>query len=83
MFWILATALGAITASLIVLALVRRGRAAPSAAAAEIRIYRDQLDEVERDLARGTLEPEEAERVRLEISRRLLEADRAAAAAAA
>lgn len=41
----------------------------------DIDIYRDQLDEVERDLARGTLDPSEADRTRVEISRRLLAAD--------
>jgi cytochrome c-type biogenesis protein CcmH len=35
-------------------------------------VYRDQLSEVERDLARGVLSPTEAESARLEIQRRLL-----------
>jgi cytochrome c-type biogenesis protein CcmH len=35
-------------------------------------VYRDQLKEVERDLARGVLNPTEAESARLEIQRRLL-----------
>jgi len=41
----------------------------------EIAIYRDQLAEVDRDLARGVLDNAEAERTRTEISRRLLSAD--------
>jgi len=35
-------------------------------------VYRDQLSEVERDLARGVLNPTEADSARLEIQRRLL-----------
>ncbi len=41
-----------------------------------MKVYRDQLAEVERDLARGTLGEAEAERLRLEISRRILDLDR-------
>ncbi len=41
-----------------------------------MKVYRDQLQEVDRDLARGTIGEEEAERIRLEISRRILELDR-------
>ena len=45
--------------------------------ASDMQIYRDQLSELERDLARGTLAPDEAERTRVEISRRILAADKA------
>lgn len=45
----------------------------------EVAVYRAQLAEVERDLARGTLAPAEAERIRTEVGRRLLAADRLAA----
>ena len=41
-----------------------------------MRVYRDQLSEVDRDLARGVLGESEAERLRLEISRRILDLDR-------
>lgn len=44
-----------------------------------MKVYRDQLSEVERDLARGTLAETEAERLRLEISRRILDLDKDAA----
>lgn len=43
----------------------------------EIAIYRDQLGEVDRDVARGVLGQDEAARIRLEVQRRLLDADRA------
>ncbi len=41
-----------------------------------MRVYRDQLSEVDRDLTRGTLQPVEADRLRLEIQRRILDLDR-------
>ena len=40
----------------------------------DARLYRDQLDEVERDLARGTINAGEAEGARAEVSRRLIAA---------
>ena len=41
----------------------------------EVALYRDQLAEIDRDLARGTIGEAEAESARLEVSRRLLAAD--------
>lgn len=75
LFWIVAGSLAALVA-----VLAARPLLAPSpgpAEAPEVAIYRGQLAEVERDVARGTLAPEEAERARTEIARRLLAADRA------
>src|SRR5690606_7973068 len=43
---------------------------------ADLQVYRDQLREVDRDLARGVMPAAEADRARIEISRKLLEADR-------
>ena len=47
---------------------------APAAARAEydLTVFRDQLDEVERDVARGVLTEGEAEAARIEIKRRML-----------
>lgn len=44
----------------------------------DVQVYRDQLGEVERDLARGVIGADEAGRLRTEVSRRLLDADRVA-----
>lgn len=44
----------------------------------QIQIYRDQLAEVDRDAERGVLDADEAGRLRLEVSRRLLDADKVA-----
>ncbi|SEW21414.1 cytochrome c-type biogenesis protein CcmH [Aliiroseovarius sediminilitoris] len=46
----------------------------------DMKVYRDQLSELDRDVARGTVTAQDAERARIEISRRLLEADKAAQA---
>ncbi len=76
-FWIVALALAAVSALLIVLALLRGGGQAVEAADYDLKVYRDQLREVEKDVARRVLSPEEAERATIEISRRILEADQA------
>ena len=44
----------------------------------DIAIYRAQLDEIDRDLERDLLAPDEAERARTEVARRLLAANKAA-----
>ncbi|SMX30737.1 c-type cytochrome biogenesis protein CcmI [Octadecabacter ascidiaceicola] len=59
-----------------------RGPSDEAAEDTDIDIYRDQLLEVDRDLARGVLDEAEAERTRTEVSRRLLTADSNARAAA-
>ena len=44
----------------------------------DVEVYRDQLKEIDRDLARGVLNAGDAESARREVSRRLLAADAAA-----
>ena len=56
----------------VVLPLLRVGRATLPEAGFDRAVYRDQLREVERDIARGVLAPNEAASARLEIERRLL-----------
>lgn len=87
-FWIVAGAMALTVAALLALAVLgaRRGSGAGAGApetASDVRVYRDQLSEIDRDLARGVLSQTEAERVRTEVARRLLDADRKAQAAAA
>ncbi|OCX61436.1 c-type cytochrome biogenesis protein CcmI [Thioclava sp. SK-1] len=83
LFWIIACALVALIAALFALAVLRRGRGGVSAGAYDMQVYRDQLREVERDIERGVLPVEQAKQVRLEISRKMLEADRMAQGPAA
>ncbi len=80
LFWGIAIGLTAIVAIVLVRA-ARSGEVDDSAlapATSDMAVYRDQLKEVDRDLARGTLSATEAQAVRIEVSRRLLEADRRA-----
>lgn len=78
MFWIICAGLAAIVAASIAAPLLRRRDSGDEPAAAyDLRIYRDQLREVDRDLERRLIEPAEAERLRNEIGRKVLTADRA------
>ena len=83
LFWLIAAALALAVAAILYMAFRRAGRQGEPAAAFDLRVYRDQLAEVDRDLARGVIAAEDAERMRTEISHRVLEADRALTATAA
>ncbi|AVO36390.1 c-type cytochrome biogenesis protein CcmI [Pukyongiella litopenaei] len=74
-FWIISSALALVVSALLALALLRRHTTEEPAAAYDMRVYRDQLREVERDLARGVIGAADADRVRTEVSRRILAAD--------
>lgn len=76
-FWTISAALGVIVALILYLSVARARAAQAPTAAYDLQIYRDQLAEIDRDLARGAILPEDADRARAEVSRRLLEADRA------
>lgn len=80
LFWTIATVLTGVVAVTLVQAL-RRGTVL-TGEHPDLKVYRDQLAEVDRDLARGTLSGDEAQRLRVEVSRRLLDADRAVPASA-
>ncbi|MFN3644186.1 MAG: c-type cytochrome biogenesis protein CcmI [Gemmobacter sp.] len=80
-FWLAAGGMTLAVAATLMAALWR-GRTGAVPAASDIGVYRDQLDELERDVARGVVAAEEAERIRTEVARRILEADRAARGAA-
>ena len=84
LFWILAFALSLVAGLAVARPLLRArsSEAGLTAAASDLAVYRDQLAEVDRDRARGLLSDAEAEAVRLEVQRRLLDADRKAQAAA-
>ncbi|MEY8882454.1 c-type cytochrome biogenesis protein CcmI [Donghicola sp. XS_ASV15] len=74
-FWIITLGLAALVAALLVLALIRGKAGAEPPAAYDLKVYRDQMAEVERDSARGVIAPEEVERLKAEIGRRILAAD--------
>jgi cytochrome c-type biogenesis protein CcmH len=81
LFWVIAALLtpGASLAVLLPLA----GRTVVRAAdgAHDLEVYRDQLAELDRDAARGLIQPADAGEARAEIARRILKADKTAAAA--
>ena len=79
-FWILAAAAAVIVTVALFVALAR-GRRAAGEPAVDIAVYKDQLRSIDRDVARGIVTEDEADRLRLEIKRRILEADRASPAA--
>lgn len=80
-FWLTVTVI-TLTVVAILLRAVARGAQGQvsSRAASDVAVYRAQLDEVERDVARGVIGQEDAERVHAEIARRLIAADKAQAA---
>lgn len=73
MFWILAGLLSAIVLALFAWPLIRPRRTAP-VGERDLAVYRDQLGELDREVARGLLPESEADAARLEIQRRLLAA---------
>ncbi|MCF6316590.1 MAG: c-type cytochrome biogenesis protein CcmI [Marinosulfonomonas sp.] len=83
MFWIIIGLLTLLVAMLFVLALLRGRDTGISAAQFDLQIYRDQLSGVERDQERGVVTKEEAARIKTEIQRRILDADKAVQAASA
>lgn len=83
MFWALAILMIAVSLWAIGRPLLRNAGTGTRAAEQDLQVYKDQLDEVERDLARGVLGPEEAESARIEVSRRILAADKRVQAQAA
>ncbi|PZQ99807.1 MAG: c-type cytochrome biogenesis protein CcmI [Cereibacter sphaeroides] len=80
-FWIAAVAIGLAVTALLLSALLRPRGGMEPAAAYDLRLYREQLREVDHDLARGLIAAGDADRLRTEVSRRVLEADRALNAA--
>lgn len=79
-FWVSVAILTALAVLAVLWPLSRRA-SGPDDAPHDVAVYRDQLDEVERDVERGLIAPGEAEGARAEIARRLLRADREAGGA--
>lgn len=74
LFYAVAGALALATALVLIRPLIAGRGATEARGTRDARLYRDQLDEIERDLARGTISAGEAEGVRAEVSRRLIAA---------
>jgi cytochrome c-type biogenesis protein CcmH len=81
LFWVIAAIL-TLGASLAVLLPLAGGPKRGSASSDhDLEVYRDQLSELDRDVARGLIQPAEAEEARAEIARRILRLDTADPAA--
>ncbi|GGD29381.1 c-type cytochrome biogenesis protein CcmI [Sinisalibacter lacisalsi] len=79
-FWILAGLFAIVATAILGRALFTGPDDAATTADYDMQVYRDQLKELDRDVGRGVIGAEEAERAKVEISRRLLDADRKAQA---
>ena len=71
-FWAILSAMTLATLAFVALPFLTRARG--ERRGDDVAIYKDQLAEIERDLAAGRIAPEEAEAARIEVSRRLLKA---------
>ncbi len=80
-FWIASAGLSVVAILVLLRAFTRAQTENVPTEAYDVQVYRDQLEELSRDEARGVLSAEDAERARAEVSRRLIEADRALQAA--
>ncbi len=72
--WILAAALTAVCVLVLLNSLLRQRAEIGPRSAFDLSVYKDQLNEVERDLDRGLLNETQARSARLEIERRMLAA---------
>jgi cytochrome c-type biogenesis protein CcmH len=73
-FWIVAAALTLAACMAVLLPLTRARPADDAQASHDIEVYRDQLQELDRDAARGLIDAPQAEQARAEIARRILKA---------
>ena len=76
-FWSITAGMTLAVLATLALAMLRGKVGDKPPAAYDLDVYRDQLREVDRDLARGVVSEADAERVRTEVSRRILAADAA------
>ncbi|MGK2923643.1 MAG: c-type cytochrome biogenesis protein CcmI [Methyloceanibacter sp.] len=75
LLWVILASLTAIVLFVLLRPLAGSGDNEPARDAFNATVYRDQLDEIEADRARGLIGESEAEAARLEVARRLLAAD--------
>ncbi|MEP2717697.1 c-type cytochrome biogenesis protein CcmI [Pseudophaeobacter sp.] len=74
-FWILISFVALAMTALLALVLLRAHSQGEPPAAYDLRVYRQQLGDIDKDLARGVINTSDAQRVRTEVSRRILAAD--------
>jgi cytochrome c-type biogenesis protein CcmH len=72
--WVIFAIMTAAALAALLWPVYRRSAPEPGLRDAELAVYRDQLDEIDRDTARGLIPPEEAQSTRNEVARRMLAA---------
>ena len=72
LFWVIAAVLTLGASLAVLLPLAGRSNGASSSSDHDLEVYRDQLAELDRDAARGLIQPAEAEEARAEIARRII-----------
>ncbi|QKC84714.1 c-type cytochrome biogenesis protein CcmI [Mesorhizobium sp. NZP2077] len=77
LFWVIAAILTLGASLAVLLPLAAGAKGASSSGDHDLEVYRDQLSELDRDAARGLIQPAEAAEARAEIARRILRLDTA------
>lgn len=77
LFWTITALLTLAVLATLARAMLRGSVGDRPPAAYDLDVYRDQLREVDRDMARGVVSEADADRIRTEVSRRILAADAA------
>ncbi len=72
LFWVLAAALTISCVAAALLPLVKKAGDTPDRSRFDIEVYKDQLEEIERDTVSGAISAADAETARIEVSRRIL-----------
>src|SRR5882757_4303330 len=75
LFWVIAAILTLGASLAVLLPLAGGAKGASARGDHDLEVYRDQLSELDRDMARGLIRPAEAEEARAEIARRILRLD--------
>ncbi|MEO9341113.1 c-type cytochrome biogenesis protein CcmI [Mesorhizobium sp. SB112] len=75
LFWSIAALLTLGASLAVLLPLARRNETSVADGNFDVEVYRDQLSELEKDVARKLVAPSDAEQARAEISRRIISAD--------
>jgi cytochrome c-type biogenesis protein CcmH len=77
LFWVIAAILTLGASLAVLLPLAGGSKGASPSGDHDLEVYRDQLSELDRDAARGLIQPAEATEARAEIARRILRLDNA------
>ncbi|HEY4193841.1 MAG TPA: c-type cytochrome biogenesis protein CcmI, partial [Mesorhizobium sp.] len=77
LFWVIAAVLTLGASLAVLLPLAARPKGMGEGSSHDLEVYRDQLSELDRDVARGMIHASQADQARAEIARRILRLDNA------